>query len=672
MGPAALSVYNPLSIYPREIRLITLHPAADKEAPIQCELNQVELKSAPPYETLSYVWGPPSFTESIRLGSHDVHITPNLASALRQLRPVSPRPARVLWIDALCINQDDLAERSAQVLLMRDIYTRGKTNMAFLGTQPLVYDYFDSIRNTQRDWRYGKGDTEELRSNDVPPTHLSYYAQLADGLALTKRILGHDISTLRTIRDEGSRRLRKMYSNEDMRSSKLEKGLMVLTVAQQYLLERVFKDSALWKRVWIVQELSCAPHVVLFGGGEELEWDLLATFLGDRPYADAFHGTFGHQDDLCPLLKEIFVDVQRIQHQRKIVRSFSHPSALLDVLARFRDTEASDPRDKIYGLLGLVSERHGIIPDYSKSAQEVFIEVTAAHINMTETLDIICQNPFQPKFRRRVEDMRSITLPSWTADFSEKHPNALLFAQRGIFNASKTSCKVPCCVTDGKLSVTCVVLDKVGPRIQHHKKNHQFNLGFVELCRLNFNEADVTDPECVYAPMVHAHDAPEPPKEPALRAYTRTLLKDCIRAPQTRNRTLVSLNYVADDNSTAPPRLRRMTAEEISEAVEFHRDLLVNNQYYLDPPDDGSMFTKSSQGLYLMVQPSARPGDLVAILDGGKVPVILRPTVVDSTSGATAEHYRFVCVAYVHGFMDGEVTELLKAGKVIREKVVLE
>ena len=98
------------------------------------------------------------------------------------------------------------------------------------------------------------------------------------------------------------------------------------------------------------------------------------------------------------------MDVQRIQHQKNILKSATPAATLLDVLARFREAEASDPRDKIYGLLGLTSEDHGIVPDYSKSVQEVFIDATAAHINMTQTLDIVCQNPFKAKYWTGAKD----------------------------------------------------------------------------------------------------------------------------------------------------------------------------------------------------------------------------------------------------------------------------
>lgn len=64
----------------------------------------------PEYEALSYVWGPTSPAERMVLDGKEINITPNLASALRQLR--WPSSKRLLWVDALCINQGDLEEKA--------------------------------------------------------------------------------------------------------------------------------------------------------------------------------------------------------------------------------------------------------------------------------------------------------------------------------------------------------------------------------------------------------------------------------------------------------------------------------------------------------------------------------------------------------------------------------
>ncbi|KAI9641711.1 hypothetical protein NHQ30_009567 [Ciborinia camelliae] len=85
------------------------------------------------YEALSYVWGSTNPPKTINLGGRLVSITPNLDNALRNLRhPTSPR---IFWVDALCINQDDLDERAAQVALMRRVYSDATIVLIWLGPE---------------------------------------------------------------------------------------------------------------------------------------------------------------------------------------------------------------------------------------------------------------------------------------------------------------------------------------------------------------------------------------------------------------------------------------------------------------------------------------------------------------------------------------------------------
>ncbi|MCJ1250141.1 hypothetical protein MMC30_007367 [Trapelia coarctata] len=94
------------------IRLVTIFPAADEDEKIMCELELSDLDLNPQYEALSYAWGDPSGEEVIFINGPDFRVMSNLFAALRRLR--SPHDKRVLWIDALCINQHDDLEKSHQ------------------------------------------------------------------------------------------------------------------------------------------------------------------------------------------------------------------------------------------------------------------------------------------------------------------------------------------------------------------------------------------------------------------------------------------------------------------------------------------------------------------------------------------------------------------------------
>ncbi|KAE9366433.1 HET-domain-containing protein, partial [Stipitochalara longipes BDJ] len=105
--------YQPLN--QDEIRLVILLPRGRNDA-IECRIVQSKISDKPDYEALSYEWGMAEPAQRIIMDGIDRHITPNLWSALYHLR--LQENERVLWIDALCINQIDITERNHQVQLM--------------------------------------------------------------------------------------------------------------------------------------------------------------------------------------------------------------------------------------------------------------------------------------------------------------------------------------------------------------------------------------------------------------------------------------------------------------------------------------------------------------------------------------------------------------------------
>src|SRR5436190_15840060 len=99
-----MAPYATLDQTKREIRVLLIQPG-NWDDPINCSLETVSLACNPHYEALSYVWGDPHVTESIRMDGAEVQITINLNDALRRLR--TTHRTRTVWVDALCINQQD-------------------------------------------------------------------------------------------------------------------------------------------------------------------------------------------------------------------------------------------------------------------------------------------------------------------------------------------------------------------------------------------------------------------------------------------------------------------------------------------------------------------------------------------------------------------------------------
>lgn len=119
-GPEAMSSpYNSLPSA-KSIRLLRLHPGADDE-PVSCSLEVIDDHSAPPsFSALSYCWGDATDTTEITNHGKTVSVAKNLFAALHRLRQRDQ--SKLVWADAICINQNDIAERNQQVSIINKIY----------------------------------------------------------------------------------------------------------------------------------------------------------------------------------------------------------------------------------------------------------------------------------------------------------------------------------------------------------------------------------------------------------------------------------------------------------------------------------------------------------------------------------------------------------------------
>ncbi|KAH8591128.1 heterokaryon incompatibility protein-domain-containing protein [Bisporella sp. PMI_857] len=127
--------YEPLEARRSHIRLLTLHPSQDGRDPITCSVEPHLLELSPPYEALSYAWGNPNdmCPTPIDINDDPINIATNLEAALRVLRYHDR--TRILWIDALCINQTDVQEKNCQIAMMGSIYEKADNVLIWLGTR---------------------------------------------------------------------------------------------------------------------------------------------------------------------------------------------------------------------------------------------------------------------------------------------------------------------------------------------------------------------------------------------------------------------------------------------------------------------------------------------------------------------------------------------------------
>lgn len=126
--------YSPLSLGGDSTRLLRLKPDRDKSADIHCELFQYSLQDTCGthlYEALSYVWGNSEKRLRIFIHACNFDVTDNLHAALLQLRNHSME--RILWVDAICIDQANQKEKEMQIQLMAKIYGQANRVIVWLG-----------------------------------------------------------------------------------------------------------------------------------------------------------------------------------------------------------------------------------------------------------------------------------------------------------------------------------------------------------------------------------------------------------------------------------------------------------------------------------------------------------------------------------------------------------
>lgn len=120
-------LYTPLKAGENSgIRLLTVLPGGSEDL-IDCTLQTYVLNDSPSYETVSYVWGDKDDRTAITVSGREISVPVSAAAVLRRLR--HEYTERTLWIDALCINQADLGERSHQVAMMTKVYRTATANL---------------------------------------------------------------------------------------------------------------------------------------------------------------------------------------------------------------------------------------------------------------------------------------------------------------------------------------------------------------------------------------------------------------------------------------------------------------------------------------------------------------------------------------------------------------
>ncbi|VUC31902.1 unnamed protein product [Clonostachys rosea] len=680
-----LLVYRPLDSSVEEIRVLKLSPADHFGAPINCTLAHLQLNSdtIEEYEALSYVWDEPELVHTITLNGQPHRITTNLELALRFLR--SAKRERTLWVDALCVDQTNLSERNTQTQLMKEIYSRSKVVLAWLPTVGSIVSMDDVGWSSDGRLVY----KEKARSN---------LRIIGEAMQLTKKICLQDYGTLLQMHANflsvsegfdphaGHHPEESMAAHAESRYMPIE-APFVLNTRQSELMRCLFVNPPLWNRLWIMQEMALGRQLVLVAGYHELSWHFITLFLKNVAYANSFYAFTGGYARLPKLLNYVFAIPLKIEHQRRIQRKLALrkclPSTLLDVLMRFAESKASDPRDYIYGVLGLVNDRLRIQANYFAPPAILFTETALAIINSAQNLDLLCQTAWRPRHDSdgalldSAASNRLEGLPTWVPDFANnllytKHETTL-FGQEDIFTASEPNIGGFRVSHQKYLGVMATIIAKV-PRPVAKEKNDIMRKGLYSMeIYPRGTAAPVWNSELrqwltkagLDLESLERRELYTQTGETLVRALWRTLTTDCEAYPICRNgpykwTTTDNLLY---DILSGHPKVSAYDDFKMgywSAMSTKHREMILRNSQHWT-------FAVVSNGLFTMMQ-QAQPGDVIACVRGARVPLILRPT---GKLVGRKDVYSYVGTAYVHGFMDGEAPNMVRGCQLSEEGVLL-
>ncbi|RYP19190.1 hypothetical protein DL765_003505 [Monosporascus sp. GIB2] len=344
-------MYRPLDSASGEIRLLVIHPAKKLEDPLVGSIQHTTLTSGLQYEALSYAWGEKGAGKDIIIDGERLGVFENLEAALRRLR--KPKEWRTLWIDAICINQDDFTEKQEQIPLMHKIYRQAQQVCVWLGESTGTSRMAMRHINTVRD-----GGWREF-----------FWGCLEEGVFDHKYSWYGIKETLKVMRNKAS-----VYEVTSL-YEELVHGEVRELLARPW-----------WKRAWVVQEAVAAKKLLIMCGPETAPWECIGQAtepVGTTPLETA--SLFGQRvGSTYTFPDETYLQISAYRDRQK-------PAPLFQLLYDFRDLSCADPRDKIYAFLGLAAETTDIEvqPDYTADVTAVYRAFAHQAIEKTRTLDVL-------------------------------------------------------------------------------------------------------------------------------------------------------------------------------------------------------------------------------------------------------------------------------------------
>lgn len=605
------------------IRLLTLLPtdaAATAEeqfaSPIACRVFVAPIVGGPDrpvFKTLSYRWGTGGRDHAINVGGGVLAVTASIVEALRYLR-CADGPL-TLWIDQICIDQENDREKSHQVGLMDRIYTAAEEVVVWLGA---AADDSDAVMDLWAD--VGCAFMGQDVENSLP--------QIFPQLPIT---MGRAQGPV----DEVTTRLMELVRPTWSKTEPL------LPAIADWLQRPWFQ------RVWIVQEFALNARTVFVCGTKRVEAEMAARALYVCKWAVVLvenDEKSRQREDLLPTDPTTALFSIR-RRRRDLDDGEAKGDTMFEILRRLyigQNMQVTDPRDRIYAVLGLAVDREamGIAPDYEDTGTEQLLVRTArALVERGGRLDALCfaQRP-------RTHENLPTWVPEWTGA-SESYYNAEDFQERRFAACGSLQVTVVPTDSDRILGLRGFTVDRIEEvediwEGKHHDTTRvaSYLTQVKRLCALSAGKD-----EPIYA-------SPERRAEAVWRVPIGDLclIDDGVRVGRAgvdvahQHANCVDLYELLAQARSMPPGEILELMPQIWFAIEAAKN-------YSSSAADmrGKRPFLTRRGYVGMAPEAARLGDVVVVFCGGQIPFVLRPVEEGM--------FTFVGEAYCDGIMDGEL-----------------
>ncbi|KAH7368109.1 heterokaryon incompatibility protein-domain-containing protein [Plectosphaerella cucumerina] len=434
--------HGPLAQEPPHIRLIRLRQpetvdgaVADSRPAVSLDIKHETLdRASGNYVALSYVWGDVKANPvNILVNGQQFQIGRNLHDALVALQDKEQVCQSWIWVDSLCIHQSNDTEKTTQVALMGDIFRQAFMVCSWLGASSQDVDTAMDFIST-----LGRPAVEAGALEPTAMELLRNFDKYVDDRTNQSQTAGEA-----QVMDDAQMRLCSAFWDlvSNFQLDDLQKQESITRGLQALLL----KDY--WHRVWIIQEAALNDNTMLFCGNKVLSIDAFEAVLESRrliwtvstktslrrkAMRGIFDGTPANSGDITALAV-------------RTDRRHGFPIRLPALIVRFDvgpgrpHYSATDPRDIVSGLLGIVTDKEqlGLQPDYTQTASQILTTLTRALFEKDDTR-CFCLDNVVP---RSPGDPNLLGLPSWVPDWprigSGKTGNdAWAMNSRGLFDAT--------------------------------------------------------------------------------------------------------------------------------------------------------------------------------------------------------------------------------------------